>query len=181
MRLAGTAGELTSAADTVEALTASLDAVTATRAMETYRFAFDLERPNDVLPFNPGSGRCNPVAPEVAMRVEGRSLVAECTFTNCYESAPDTVHGGMLAAVFDQVVSYAPMIDGKTGPTLKLSVSFLKAAPIETPLRFEAATDSVDGRKYSVSGVCWNGEEKVAEAEALILCVHDIRRFGVAP
>lgn len=178
VRLGGSLDALTSTADQVEALLASLDGVTQARAMESYRFAFDLDRPNDVLPFNPATGEFNPVAPSLKMSVERKKLLIHCEFPNCYESAPDTVQGGMIAAVYDQLLAYAVMVEGLTGPTLSIRVNFLKPTPINEPLRFEAAVDSIDGRKYSVKGSCYRGEEKVTEAEALILGAYELTLLG---
>lgn len=178
VRLGGTTDALASAADRVEALLAALDEVTQTRQMETYRFRFDLDRPNDVLPFNPATGEFNPIAPALEMSVEGRKVVAECEFSNCYESAPDTVQGGMVSAVYDQILAYAVMVEGFTGPTLSITVNFLKPTPLNQPLRFEAAVDAVDGRKYSVRGSCFRGDEKVTEAEALVLGAYELTVTG---
>ena len=96
VRLSGSAAELAAAADAIEALSASLDSVTRSRAIETFRYRFDRDDPNDVLPFNPATGAFNPLAPAIAMRVEGDTLVADVTFPASYESAPDTVQGGMV-------------------------------------------------------------------------------------
>jgi hypothetical protein len=46
------------------------------------------------------------------------------------------------------------------------------------PLRFEAAVDSIDGKKYSVKGSCYRGEEKITEAEALILGAYELTLLG---
>ena len=108
----------------------ALDAVTSPQAMESYRFSFDLDQPNNVIPFNPATGRYNPLSPDLRMAVDGNKLVTFCTFANCYESAPDTVQGGMGAAGDDQLLAYATMIDGVTGPTLWLKVAYLKPTPI---------------------------------------------------
>ncbi|TFH22736.1 MAG: hypothetical protein E4H03_07770, partial [Myxococcales bacterium] len=77
VRLSGSVEELAAAADRVEALSASLDAVTQSRAMETFRFQFDLNDPNTIMPFNPATGAFNPVAPNLDMKVEGERLVTE--------------------------------------------------------------------------------------------------------
>ena len=50
-----------------------------------------------MIPFNPATGEFNPLANPIEMTVEGDRLVAEVTFSNVYESAPDTVQGGMVA------------------------------------------------------------------------------------
>lgn len=174
VRLGGPLEALAQAAEGVETLLASLEDVTQSRAIESYRFQFDLDRPNDVIPFNPATGEFNPIAPAMRMSVEGKKLVAELTFPNGYESAPDTVQGGMVSAVYDQLLAYAVMIEGGTGPTLWVKVNFLKPTPINEPLRFECEVDSTDGRKIGVKGSCFRGDEKVTEAEALVLRSYDI-------
>ena len=178
VRLGGSLGALTAAADRIEAVLESLDDVTQTRAMESYRFVFDLDRPNDVIPFNPATGSYNPLSPQVDMTVEGNKLIAMCTFPNCFESAPDTVQGGMVAAVYDQVLAYATMVAGVTGPTLWLRIGYLKPTPINEPLRFECEVESVDGKKYTAKGCCYRGDERVSEAEALMLASYDIELKG---
>jgi acyl-coenzyme A thioesterase PaaI-like protein len=169
VRLSGAVAELAAAADAIEALSAALDAVTQRRVMETFRYRFDRNDPNDVMPFNPATGAFNPLAPKLAMRLEGEKLVAEVTFPGNYESAPDTVQGGMVAACFDQVLAFAVMVHGKTGPTTSLTVNFVKRTPINQPLRFEAWVEAVDGDKFSVRGSCFCADVKVSEAEALVL------------
>ena len=74
VRLSGSVEELATVGDSVEALSAALDAVTQRRAMETFRYRFDLNDPNAVMPFNPATGAFNPVAPNLEMKVEGGSM-----------------------------------------------------------------------------------------------------------
>ena len=74
VRLSGSVEDLAAAANRIEALSASLDAVTQSRAMETFRFEFDASEPNNVMPFNPATGAFNPVAPKLEMTLEGKKL-----------------------------------------------------------------------------------------------------------
>jgi hypothetical protein len=161
VRLGGSRDALAAAADRVEALVDSLDDVTQTRAMESYRFAFDLEHPNDVIPFNPATGAFNPMSPKLELHVDGQKLVALCTFANCFES-----------------LAYATMIAGVTGPTLWLRVAYLKPTPINEPLRFECEVMPSEGKKYTADGACYHGEHKVSEAEALMLASYEIELRG---
>ena len=169
VRLSGSVEELAAVAEGVESLSTALDAVTQRRAMETFRYRFDTDEPNAVMPFNPATGAFNPMAPKLDMRMEGEKLVANVTFPSHYESAPDTVQGGMIAACFDQLLAFAVMAHGKTGPTTSLTVNFVKRAPINQPLRFESWVEAIDGETFSVRGSCLHGEVKVSEAEACVL------------
>jgi hypothetical protein len=178
VRLGGSLDALTSAANQVDALLGSLDEVTRTRAMESYRYQFDLEHPNDVIPFNPATGEYNPLAPKLKMALDGKKLVAHCEFSNCYESAPDSVQGGMVAAVFDQLLAYSIMVEGFTGPTIWIRVNYLKPTPLNETLRFESSVDSVDGKKFKVKGSCYRGDKKISEAEGLILGSYELTLAG---
>ncbi|MCP3984802.1 MAG: PaaI family thioesterase [bacterium] len=174
VRLGGSLEALTSAGDRVEALLASLDEVTQARAME-FRFEFDPADPNSVLPFNAATGEFNPIAPAVKMTLEGDRIVAKCTFSNCHESAPDTVQGGLVATVFDELLAIALMTKGKAGPTLWIKTTFLKPVPLGEALRFEADVAAGDGKKFIGTGSCYRGDTKIAEAECLMLGAYDIR------
>ena len=174
VRLGGSLKSLTAAADRVEALLDSLDEVTQSRALVTYKFPFDLDEPNDILRFNPATGKYNPVAPKLEMEVEGKKLVVRCEFPNCYESAPETVQGGMVAAVYDQLLAYVIMVHGFTGPTVWIKIAYLKPTPINVPLRFEAVVDSIEGKKFSVKGSCYQGDEKITEAEGMVLGSYEL-------
>jgi acyl-coenzyme A thioesterase PaaI-like protein len=178
LHLGGSLEALSDAAGRVEALLESLEAVTGSRAIETYRGAFDLDDPNNVLPFNPATGVLNPLAPKLEMAIDGNSVVTYCEFTRCHEGGPDTAHGGMIAAVYDQLLAYATMLEGKTGPTVWLKVTYLKPTPVNERLRFETVVTSIDGRKYTVAGSCYRGDVKVSEGEGLMLGVYDVAVIG---
>jgi acyl-coenzyme A thioesterase PaaI-like protein len=112
------------------------------------------------------------------MAIDGNSVVTYCEFTRCHEGGPDTAHGGMIAAVYDQLLAYATMLEGKTGPTVWLKVTYLKPTPVNERLRFETVVTSIDGRKYTVAGSCYRGDVKVSDAEGLMLGVYDVAVIG---
>jgi acyl-coenzyme A thioesterase PaaI-like protein len=177
VRLGGSLDDLTAAADRIESLRDSLEPVTRARAIESFRFEFDHADPNNVIPFNPATGRFNPLAPRLAMSLEGKRLVAHTEFSNCHESAPDTVQGGMVAAVYDQLLSYAIMAEGFVGPTVWIRVEYLKRTPLNEAVRFEAETVSVDGKEWSVRGSCYRGDVKLSAAEGVILGAYEMKQL----
>ncbi len=59
-----------------------------------------------------------------------------------------------------------------------LKVTYRKPAPINESLRFESVVDSVDGKKFTVTGSCYHGDKLISEAEGLILGSYDIGRTG---
>ncbi len=174
VRLGGSLDALTTAADEIEKLLHSLDEVTQKRDIHSFRFEFDPSHPNNMMPFNPASGEFNPIAPNLKLSLEGNKLVAHCEYSNCYESAPDSVQGGMVAAVYDQLLAIAMMSEGATGPTIWLKINYLKPTPINQKLRFECEVTEIDGKKFMVKGSCFHGEQKISEAEGLQLKVMDV-------
>lgn len=180
VRLSGSTAELAAAADSVEKLSAALELVTRDRAIETFRFRFDAADPNSVMPFNPATGAFNPVAPKLHMFLDGEKLIAKLVFEAQFESGPDAVQGGMVAAFYDQLLAFVVMAHGKTGFTASLKVDYLKPTPIEQELRFEGWLESVEGKKYDVRGCCYHGEEVLTRATGLVLGAYDLPRIDTS-
>ena len=174
VRLGGSAEDLAAAAERMEALSASLDAVTGSRAMQTFRYEFDTSRPNAVLPFNPATGAFNPVAPPLDMTWADDRMTIELAFAPNYESGPDAVQGGYVAALFDQLFAYTVMAHGKMGFTAWLKVDYVKPTLIERRLRFVGWAEKIDGKKFAMRGTCHDGDVEVSRGEGLILGAYDL-------
>ena len=57
-----------------------------------------------------------------------------------YQSYPGVVHGGIVAAMLDEVVARVSMIDdpNRFMMSVRLEAKFRKPVPVETPIRIEA-------------------------------------------
>ena len=96
------------------------------------------------------------------------------------EGPPRTVHGGMVAAVFDDVLSGVLATAGASGSvTGKLTVRYRRPTPINTDLRFEAWVEHHQGRRLTARAQCVANGEVTAEAEALFISL-DMRSLGSA-
>jgi acyl-coenzyme A thioesterase PaaI-like protein len=95
---------------------------------------------------SPVTGASNPIAPPLRLRF-GRTTVAHVVFTEQYEGPAGGVHGGMLAAAFDEVLGIAQMAAGAAGYTGTLEVRYLAVTPLHTLVTFEAGVDAREGRK----------------------------------
>lgn len=120
---------------------------------------------------NPVIGPCNPLAPEIEVEVGNPGATATVSFGVPYEGAPGFVHGGTIAAVFDQLLGVANLASGHAGMTGTLAVRYLAATPIATPVRFEAWAVSRSGRKSFVLGRALVGSAVTAEAEATFVAL----------
>jgi acyl-coenzyme A thioesterase PaaI-like protein len=96
--------------------------------------------------------------------------VGRVTFGEAYEGPPDSVHGGIIASSYDQMLAFACMAHDAGGPTATLTVQFRKPTPLRVPLRFEAWIDRIEGRKVFARGTCHTPDgEVVSESEGLFV------------
>jgi acyl-coenzyme A thioesterase PaaI-like protein len=114
-------------------------------------------------------GLSNPFAPPMTLSREGDVAVGTLRFGPAYEGAPGWVHGGMVAAVIDQVFGFLQVTRGIPSVTGKLSVSYRKPTPLETPLRIEARPGEERGRTSILTARLLDGEVLLAEAEAVFV------------
>jgi acyl-coenzyme A thioesterase PaaI-like protein len=121
--------------------------------------------------YSPILGRSNPLAPPINLRLEGRVLVGEVSFGSAYEGPPGSVHGGMVAAAFDEVLGATQAMSGRPGMTGTLTIRYRSPTPLHTDLRFEAVLDRVEGRKLFCSARLLAGDTLCAEAEGIFISV----------
>lgn len=119
--------------------------------------------------FSPLIGRSNPLAPPIVLRSEAGRVIAEVTFGSAYEGAPGCVHGGCVAAAFDEVLGYAETFTDAPGMTGTLTVVYRSPTPLHTPLRFDAWVERVEGRKIFCKSTLHAGDRLCAEADAIFV------------
>jgi hypothetical protein len=78
---------------------------------------------SSVLLERPISGAANPTAADVTFRREGDEIVADVRFGPAFEGAPGRIHGGMVAAVFDDVTGGALALARAPAYTARLTVT----------------------------------------------------------
>lgn len=125
---------------------------------------------------SPLIGMSNPLSPPMTLEARDGRVHGEVCFGSAYEGPPGHVHGGFVAAAFDEVLGFTQSLTGNPGMTASLTVHYRRPSPLHVTLRFEAAIDKVEGRKIHASGRMLAGETVTAEAEALFISV-DAERF----
>jgi acyl-coenzyme A thioesterase PaaI-like protein len=120
---------------------------------------------------SPIIGLANPLAAPIHMTAEGDVVVGTATFGGAYEGPPGCVHGGYVAAAFDEVLGMAQSITGRPGMTGTLTVRYRRPTPLHTELRFEGRVDRVEGRKIFTVGQSFANGELTCEAEAVFITV----------
>jgi acyl-coenzyme A thioesterase PaaI-like protein len=90
------------------------------------------------------------------------------------------VHGGFLAAAFDEVLGMAQSLTGNPGMTGTLTIRYRRPTPLLTELVFEAYVDRVEGRKIFTHGTLSANGQLTAEAEGLFIAVGQERFAAMA-
>jgi acyl-coenzyme A thioesterase PaaI-like protein len=84
-----------------------------------------------------------------------------------HEGPPRLVHGGILAACFDEVLAVAQRDAGVNGLTTELTVRYRRPITIDTDLTFTAWIESDDGRRAIGRAACATDDDgPAAEATA---------------
>ena len=125
---------------------------------------------------SPLIGLANPLAPPIEIgRESDTRAVAKVVFGSAYEGPPGSVHGGFVAAAFDEVLGYVQSLSGRGGMTGTLTVRYRKPTPLHQELFFEAEISRVEGRKIFTQGRLFAGELLTAEAEGIFITVEPAR------
>lgn len=125
----------------------------------------------DFFPFDPIVGRLNPLAPPLHVVWQDPRAIGTVTFGVPYEGPPGCVHGGIIAASFDQVFNVANLMRGVAGPTRRLEVRYLRPTPLAVELRFEGWVERVEGREVHTAGRILAGDVVTVEAAGVFVQV----------
>jgi len=126
------------------------------------------------LDYSPLVGPLNPLAPPVRVHMEhavdgGDVVVGTAVFGDAYEGPPGCVHGGFIAASFDEVLGFAQSMSGQPGMTGRLEISYRAPTPLHREIRFEGRIDRIEGRKIFTSATLRHEDTLCAEAFGLFI------------
>ena len=118
-------------------------------------------------------GLSNPLAPPLEFTVDPVAQVARGSgrFGAAYEGAPGLLHGGILAAAFDELLGVATVFSGGAGMTRELTVRYLRPTPIGVELLFTARLERTEGRRLFVSAEVEADGIRTAEASGVFTAV----------
>lgn len=171
-------GQLSAMADAIERRPRMTKAETLFRRnritsfMETGRWP---EPPPDgaALEFDPTSvvgGELNPFGMGARYYRRGDEAVGFATLGPCFEGPPERVHGGVICAIFDEVMGSVFRATGTPSAfTGELSVRFEAPAPLETELEFRARLVDSKGRRQFLEGEARSPEGRFASASATFI------------
>ncbi|HVA07886.1 MAG TPA: hotdog fold domain-containing protein [Acidimicrobiales bacterium] len=117
------------------------------------------------MPFDPVVGKFNPLALPVTLDFQPPKALGYATFDVGYEGAPGCVHGAVLAATFDIILTAANAIAGATGPTVRLNIRFRRPTLVGEETIFEGWVTEVTDRRIFSLGRIVQGDVVTVEAE----------------
>ena len=162
-------------AEMVEALTRTVEKYPQGRLYDGFSESGPSGDPHAFFDNSPIIGRANPLAPPITMRIEedeaGTVVIGEVCYGAPYEGPPGCVHGGFVAAAFDEVLGMTQSVTGKPGMTGTLTIRYRKPTPLFADLRFEGRVERVEGRKIFTVGRSYANGELTCEAEAVFITV----------
>lgn len=122
---------------------------------------------------SPFMGAMNPLSMPLRMSIvstdEAKAVEGRAVFTMPYEGPPGHVHGGFIAAAFDEVLGMTQSLSGRPGMTGNLSIDYRKPTPLYQELVFRGELLSVEGRRIYTRATLHCGDTLCAEATGLFL------------
>lgn len=125
---------------------------------------------------SPVRGEANPIAPPLRLEISQRDdgtpvVVGHARLGRAYEGPPHGVHGGWVAALFDDLLGMTQRLTETAGVTGILEIKYRAITPLERDLRFEGWVSEQRGRRLIALATCHAGELLTAEARGLFVKV----------
>ncbi|MGJ8685893.1 MAG: PaaI family thioesterase [Spongiibacteraceae bacterium] len=162
------AERLAELASQLEAVNAQLSAHQGEKIMPYFNTEFG-DQLREALPYGPATGRYNAYSPDMEVRNDGRKVVSDICFGKRHEGPPNSVHGGIISLVFDQLLAFACLRNNTPGYTATLQVKYRKPLPLNKELRFESWLEECGERKVIARAECYDGDKLLASSEGLFI------------
>jgi acyl-coenzyme A thioesterase PaaI-like protein len=120
-------------------------------------------------PYSPLIGSRNPLAPPAQFEIRDGRVHGRVTFGAPYVGPPASVHGGVIAALFDELLGCANLANEVGGMTGTLRVQYRAPTPADEELRLEGWVEKIEGRKIFARGTIHHGDTLTAEADGVFI------------
>lgn len=124
------------------------------------------------------SGPWNPLGIGITVERDGDGVLARITLGAAFEGAPDMAHGGIVAALFDDVLGYLLTLHRVTAFTGELRVRYHRPTPVGTPLELRGWVVEHQGRHLRAAGRLRADGQLVASATAVFIEVDRAQLSG---
>src|SRR5205814_7857558 len=111
------------------------------------------------------SGDANPMGLDVQFFREGDEAVSRVVLGPAFEGAPNRAHGGVVAAVFDDLMGFVLTIHESPAYPAELTVRYRRPTPVNEEIEFRARLVSRRGRRLQIEAEATDADgKKIAEA-----------------
>lgn len=122
----------------------------------------------------PISGFASPWGCEVDARRNGDEVLATFTLDSAHEGAPGRCHGGIVAALFDDILGMLLQVHHHRAFTGELTVRYHAGTPLHRLLTMRGRVAGLEGRKLRLAGELHDGDTLIATCKALFITVAEI-------
>jgi len=131
----------------------------------------------DMFHDSPVSGSLNPLNMGLKIATFEDHTVGRITLAPGWQGAPGRAHGGVVAAVVDEVLGAMLPVLGVVAFTGELTLRYVAPCPLGVPLEFTARATGRDGRKIYLSCVGVDAEDAVFVEATSIFIQTDVSQF----
>jgi uncharacterized protein (TIGR00369 family) len=110
---------------------------------------------------------------------ENKRFVSRFRLGRQYTGPPGHAHGGVIATILDEAMGKVNKIHNVVALTSEISVQYLKPVPLNKPLRVEARSVSVRGRRHINAAEILNQHgEVLARSRGTFIAIDPHRMFA---
>jgi acyl-coenzyme A thioesterase PaaI-like protein len=160
---------MTACAERLEHIAATLETMADKPTRSSFGHRMKPEDVRDFLEFSPLIGHANPIAPPLEIWVENGRARGRVNFGRSFEGAPGVVHGGYVAAAFDELLGFVQGFAEQPGMTGTLTIIYRAPTPILTELTLDGTLEGTEGRKINTLGQIFAGDTLLAEARGVFI------------
>jgi acyl-coenzyme A thioesterase PaaI-like protein len=127
-------------------------------------------------PDRPISGAASPWGVDLVITRNGDEVIGRTTFRSAHEGAPGRVHGGVLAATFDDLFGFLNQLQEKRAFTGEITVRYEGPTPLNRPIELHARLLKTEGRKQFFEAEAFDGSIRFARSTATFIAVDSFKR-----
>ncbi|MEZ5228327.1 MAG: hypothetical protein R2710_17135 [Acidimicrobiales bacterium] len=136
-------------------------------------FTLDFDRPV--------SGPGNPWSIPTPVRRIGHKAVTTVELGQGYEGAPQRSHGGIVAAIYDDLCGFNLVLEAELAFTGWIRINYKAPTPLHEPITFATWIEQREGRKLGIVGECHSADGTLlSTCEALFIKVDPEQMSGGA-
>jgi acyl-coenzyme A thioesterase PaaI-like protein len=128
-------------------------------------------------PDRPISGAASPWGVDLVITRDGNGVIGRTTFRSAHEGAPGRVHGGVLAATFDDLFGFLNQLLEKRAFTGEITIRYEGPTPLNRPVELRARLLRIEGRKQFFEAEAFDGPTRFARSTATFISVENFKRI----